>query len=106
MSTCPSCGGVIGRDCFNTRECAWITSQMNNQSNDDIVITALRVAKETIDFTSDYKNGFNCPEPLVETWGNMVMNALSLIEEALNSKGISVHKSTSEPFDIVDGLPF
>lgn len=28
MSTCPSCGGIIGRDCFNPQECAWITQAM------------------------------------------------------------------------------
>lgn len=31
MATCPSCGGIIGRDCFNPQECAWITQQMNHQ---------------------------------------------------------------------------
>jgi hypothetical protein len=31
MSTCPSCGGIIGRDCFNPEECAWITQQQANQ---------------------------------------------------------------------------
>lgn len=25
---CPSCGGVVGRDCFNPEECMWITQQM------------------------------------------------------------------------------
>ena len=28
---CPSCGGVIGRDCFNPVECAWITQSMDAQ---------------------------------------------------------------------------
>ncbi len=28
MNICPSCGGVIGRDCFNVQECAWITQDM------------------------------------------------------------------------------
>ncbi len=28
MSTCPACGGVIERDCFNPRECMEITRQM------------------------------------------------------------------------------
>lgn len=27
---CPSCGGVIGRDCFNPRECAMIEHQMES----------------------------------------------------------------------------
>jgi len=25
--TCQSCGGIIGRDCFNPQECAWIGQQ-------------------------------------------------------------------------------
>lgn len=28
MSTCPSCGGVLGVDCFNPGECAAITQDM------------------------------------------------------------------------------
>lgn len=28
LETCPSCYGVIGRDCWNPGECAEITSQM------------------------------------------------------------------------------
>lgn len=31
MSICHSCGGVIGRDCFNPAECAQITAQMAMQ---------------------------------------------------------------------------
>lgn len=27
---CQSCGGIVGRDCFNTVECAMITSRMEN----------------------------------------------------------------------------
>jgi hypothetical protein len=30
MSQCPSCGGVIGRDCFNPIECADISNSMNS----------------------------------------------------------------------------
>lgn len=104
MALCPSCGGVVGRDCFNTQECAWITAQMERQG-DDKSVAALQAAKEAIDFASDYKNGLNCPEPLIETWGNMVMNALSLIEEALNSKGISIQKTPVHSSD-PDDLPF
>jgi len=31
VSWCPSCGGVVGRDCFNPEECAWISQQMAAQ---------------------------------------------------------------------------
>lgn len=24
---CPSCGGVLGRDCFNPADCAWISQR-------------------------------------------------------------------------------
>ncbi len=29
MRSCPSCGGIIGRDCFNAVECAEITRRMD-----------------------------------------------------------------------------
>ena len=29
MSTCPSCGGVINRDCYNPIECAQISSSQD-----------------------------------------------------------------------------
>ncbi len=29
MKHCPSCGGIIGRDCFNPVECANISNNMN-----------------------------------------------------------------------------
>ena len=32
MSNCPSCGGVIGRDCFNPEECAYITQQQQYEN--------------------------------------------------------------------------
>lgn len=35
MRTCPSCGGVIGRDCFNPEECAWIEQQQSQQAQHD-----------------------------------------------------------------------
>lgn len=31
MRSCPSCGGIIGRDCFNPIECAQITASINSQ---------------------------------------------------------------------------
>ncbi len=31
MNLCPSCGGVLGRDCFNPQECALISQQQIEQ---------------------------------------------------------------------------
>ena len=36
MRTCPSCGGIIGRDCFNPEECAWIGEQQERQAQQDL----------------------------------------------------------------------
>jgi hypothetical protein len=30
LKRCPSCQGILGVDCFNPDECAWITHEMNN----------------------------------------------------------------------------
>ncbi len=32
MNMCNSCGGIIGRDCFNPVECEWITQEMNKNA--------------------------------------------------------------------------
>lgn len=29
-TTCPACGGIVGRDCFNVPECIEITRQMED----------------------------------------------------------------------------
>lgn len=34
MSYCDSCGGIIGRDCFNPVECQWIADQMDREENE------------------------------------------------------------------------
>ena len=31
MNTCPGCGGIVGRDCFNVEECMWIDEQQERQ---------------------------------------------------------------------------
>lgn len=31
MSTCQSCGGLVGRDCYNPSECAWISQRMQEE---------------------------------------------------------------------------
>lgn len=32
MSICNSCGGIVGQECFNQRECAEITASMNQRA--------------------------------------------------------------------------
>lgn len=43
MATCNSCGGVIGRDCFNPEECAWITHQQEIQQQQKHYLLKKRV---------------------------------------------------------------
>lgn len=42
---------------------------------------ALKWSKEAIEFAN---KDFECPQPLVETWGNLYMNVLHAIDQALN----------------------
>jgi hypothetical protein len=50
MSTCPSCGGILGRDCWNPQECAQITAQMrqeersSNPDRDDLLMALREIA--------------------------------------------------------------
>lgn len=103
MALCPSCGGVIGRDCYDPADCEMISNSLSSvdvESNER-VIAALKDAKEIIEFADKH---FDCPPHLVETWGNLIMNGLSIIEDVLNSKGVAVQKIPST-VDI-DDLPF
>jgi hypothetical protein len=51
MAICNSCGGVIGRDCFNPEECAWISLQQQ-QEQDKMNDPGCTLMKCT-----DYKDG-------------------------------------------------
>jgi hypothetical protein len=47
MSVCSSCGGVVGRECLDPAECAWIEQQQQQQqahNNNDCRIAALEQA--------------------------------------------------------------
>lgn len=35
MPICPSCNGILGRDCFNPQECAWIAQMEDQRFADD-----------------------------------------------------------------------
>ena len=49
MSTCNSCGGVVGKDCFNPQECAWITQQMAaDQQHQSEQITKLQTENKRL----------------------------------------------------------
>lgn len=36
MNWCPSCGGILGRECFNPDECAWITRSLQVYREQDL----------------------------------------------------------------------
>lgn len=72
MRTCPECGGVIGRDCFNPVECAQIGEQQRQQAEQqnehpsqieeleaDLArhVAALKVARETLEGYASLKDG-------------------------------------------------
>jgi len=45
---CNSCGGVLGRDCFNPVECEWITRQMEREDYRQEIEPLLKQANDTI----------------------------------------------------------
>lgn len=51
MAICESCGGVIGVDCFNPQECAWITEQqerekaVRNESYEKVLSNVVSILK-------------------------------------------------------------
>ena len=47
MSQCPSCGGVIGRDCFNPVECADISNRMNSYDIQELEYQ-IQILKQTL----------------------------------------------------------
>ena len=67
MAICPSCEGVIGRDCFNPEECMWITQQQASsaeaaQQNAEELRHILQQLKAEIaavvtDIECDFKKG-------------------------------------------------
>lgn len=43
MKTCPSCGGILGQDCFNPSECAAIGHMQQQQASSDVFSLTQRV---------------------------------------------------------------
>ena len=81
MAHCPSCGGIIGRDCFNPVECAQITASMQN-NNYELELQIDRLEREIIMLRDFIKsNGLEIPLDI----------------EPINVEGTS---------DFIDGLPF
>lgn len=46
MATCDSCGGVLGRDCFNPQECAEITRQMDENERGSLEERVARLEEQ------------------------------------------------------------
>jgi hypothetical protein len=100
MTRCSACGGVLGRDCFNEQDCLAISNSLESENNcEDKAVIALKEAKETIEWAM---KELDCKEHLVETWGNLYLHALSLIDDALISKGALTVELPKHP----DDLPF
>jgi hypothetical protein len=47
MSVCQSCGGVLGRDCFNAADCAQITAALEMQP-DEVLIAQLAAERDQL----------------------------------------------------------
>lgn len=78
MRHCPSCGGIVGRDCFNPVECAQISEQQATQHDQD---------HYRIGFHEGYKQGYaeatQSPCPDLEREKAKAKELVSTIESVL-----------------------
>jgi hypothetical protein len=44
MSRCPSCGGIIGRDCFNPIECAQISTYESSNHTRELEAAKIEIS--------------------------------------------------------------
>jgi len=80
INICDSCGGVIGRDCFNPIECAQITANLNNYQEQPVFDNKFKEAVELLRSLADIQNG----APLVrdeKEWNNIMEDVYSFLNE-------------------------
>lgn len=53
LEICPSCNGVLGRDCWNPEECAAIAADAAQQQDDHALVAFLVEALRQIDACMD-----------------------------------------------------
>ena len=89
MSVCNSCGGVLGRDCFNPQEGAWITQQMAaaSQQPETGVATCSRFDSVQIENVYEGPRSIQLPAELI--W------RVDCLLREMNQRG-----STSAPLEI------
>lgn len=100
MSRCPSCGGILGRDCFNPVECSQITASMNDEQIVQPYIDALREALDTINQMADKMQIID--EGLSEHLGNLIDNTVAMINRTLPPVPWTAEQENS----FYDDLPF
>lgn len=75
MSTCPSCGGILGRDCFNPQECAWIIQSMQAEMSANQAVRPLEERIKTLEKIIDI---------LVGDMNYRVLPLIEKLEQELN----------------------
>lgn len=96
MAICPSCFGVIGRDCFNQVDCAAITGTMPmdiQEAVDSPLQQALDFIKELCDVLEHNPND-------IQTTSNAIMNAMAFRDDHLHPD------KREQKLDDLGGLPF
>lgn len=94
MTTCQSCGGIIGRDCFNPEECMAITRDMADryqQQHDaagrlDQCEAALDQCRAEIQFLSDRIERMNAVLGRVRMQCRMSQKLYSEIDEVMTKE--------------------
>lgn len=113
MAQCPSCGGTIGRDCFNPNECAEITRSMEMQYYAEDYLKSVEQSQD-IAFDLACKLDSCFAMCYIDESGNISeVNAYEIegqIRAMLDEMDCVIIKRNSNPptdtVDDPDGLPF
>lgn len=85
---CQSCGGVVGRDCFNPTECAEITRQMHEHYAEDRILRLERAVIAIGNFLHTHV-----------TSGTDLSEEFEKVVNLLRDDGIHITQPRAEPQD-------
>lgn len=104
MANCDSCGGVLGKDCFNPIECAEISHNMNRgylelgiPQEKEEWIACIRNCKEVLSWALTHGNPSDGD---TGTWFNAIANQVNECENYLNTSRPVIENGT------LDDLPY
>lgn len=92
MAICDSCGGVIGQDCFNPEECAWIGQQQEQDRQRNIENRLQTIEKKTNMFPNMESSIKECNQKYLKKYiGNIIDIVISHAKIEPYGQGFGLH---------------